>query len=268
MKKLIILISSLLIAGISYATDWQTALTADLAARNQGRSVTTDNSVILKVWATEGISANPGIGVSSNTGIIVYSNYVTGVGYTINPTAAATDTVGEIVDYINTNFSSDSSVRIYADEGQDAYRDMTAAPVLDANIIAAGANRDDSTAVVNSESSNRFSAGVASREGTTIRLKSISAQIPVSSETANSVALDVYDGNTRIWRKSTGTGALNSNTADAASPNSVILDGDKGLSATKGNSLCVVATSTANIGTDTVADNVLGLSIIYDQYKD
>ena len=266
MKKLyLVLISILLLTGAAQAAEYTQAITAELSAQNVGRSRVTDASVILKVWNTT--LESPGVGVSDSTSLILYTNRITPTGITIDSAAAALDTVGEVVDYINTNLSTDSTVRFYASVGNDAYRDLSTTNLLPANISVPGATKALASTVANA-SSRSLSVGVEDLGGMTPRLKSITSSLPLAA--TGDITISVYDGNTRVWRKYISNSAYNSATANSASANSVTFaEGNgKGLSVTKGNALCVEATTGVNVraGTDDLAIN--SISIVYDQYKD
>ncbi len=181
-KLLLVLISALLLAGVAQAAEMNQAISAELSAQSVGRSVATDSSVVLKVWAKDGVLSYPGIGVTSGTAIVVYSNYVTGVGYTINPSSSSYDTIGEIVDYINTSFATDSTVKINASIGKDARSGTTSKCIPAANIVTMGITKDTGAEITNAQS-RLLSAGVEAKDGVTPRLKSITAQIPAAQAT-------------------------------------------------------------------------------------
>lgn len=268
MKKILLaFLSFLLLAGVVQAAEMTQAINAEYTAQNTGRSRATDSSVVLKVWGTEGILSFPGLGVSTSTTIIVYTNYATGAGVSIDTQDASFDTVGEVVDYINTNLASDSTIKMNASVGTDAYRDMPTTSILRANIVAVGTSRDTAGTVATANS-RIMSAGVESNAGVTPRIKSISCQMPVSvGSGATGVTLSVYDGNTRIWRKYTGLSGLYTAGDVSNSANSVVFPG-KGLAATKGNSICAVATSDGNVLADTSSLAINNIAIIYDKLRD
>lgn len=263
-KTLLVFISILLLAGVAQAVEMNQAITSELTSQNKGRSRSTDSSVVLKVWQGDALTL-AGVGVSNGSTILLYTNVRTPTAITLDTRDTSLDTVGEVVDYINTNFSSDSSVEFYASVGSDAYRDMPSKSLTAADISVPGITKADASTVATGNS-RLMSAGVEATDGVTPRIKSISAQIPASGATY--VQLAVYDGNTKVWQRTTGIGAYNSSTADSASPNSVILPEAKGISATKGNSIVAVATTNANVDTDTVAKAVNNIAIVYDQYRD
>ena len=266
MKKLIVLVSILFLTGIAQAAEWTQALTADLSARNLGRSRVTDTSVVIKIWQGDALT-NAGVGVSGNSVLKLYTNTITEAAITINVGNAALDTVGEVVDYINTNFSTDSAVEFYASIGPDGYRDMPSHSLLAANISAPGQTKALASDVTTANS-RLLSAGVEAVDGVTPRIKSISAQIPLNPGVGNYITLSVYDGNTRVWRRTTSATANQTSNADSSSPNSVTFPEAKGISATKGSGLVAVATTDANVDTDTIADAINSISIIYDNYRD
>ena len=266
MRKILSVLSILLLlAGVAQAVEMNQAVTSELTSQNKGRSRATDSSVIIKVWQGDALT-NAGVGVSSGTVLKLYTdtrNVPTGI--TLLTSASDLDTVGEIVDYINTNFSTDSSVEFYASVGPDGYRDMPSHSLTAADISVPGITKANASTIATGNS-RLMSAGVEATDGVTPRIKSVSYQIPAYQ--ASYVTLAVWDGNTRIWQRTTGMGAYNSNTADSASPNSVTFPEAKGISATKGNSIVAVATTNANVDTDTVADAVNNIAIVYDQYRD
>jgi len=269
-KKLLVIIAVLgLIAGTAYAAALDDGLTREVWAQNTARSVTTDNSVFVKVWALSGGATNPGVGVSNSTTIIVYENYVTGVGHTISSKSSSYDTVGEIVDFINTNLSSDSSVKIHASVGRDARRSTSATTLVVADIIAASSDPDTTTAVVKGQTGGRISVGVEGKANKINRIKSFNCQLPAgySATGADGVTYTVYDGDDAIWKKYV-TGAVSRATQDMSnSANSVKFSEGKGVSVKTGNSLMVEAVSDTRNAAVTSTDKTLTqISIEYDQF--
>ena len=268
MKKfLLVLIALSLTAGFAYAIDFDQAVTNAVSVQNVGRTVATDSSAIIKIWSTGG-AANPGLGVSSSTSIIVYSNVASQVGYTISTRDTATDTAGEIVDYINTNFSSDSSVKIYAEVGSDARRASSARSLVPADIISAGLNQADSTAIANAQTNGRISVGVEGKTGRINRIKSVSVQLPngYSATGADGITLSLYDGNTAVWSKYITGAVLRATSDDSNSANTIKFNEEKGISVTKGNSIMAEAVGDTSSAAVTATEKTLTrAAIVYDQ---
>jgi hypothetical protein len=271
MKKILVVLAILiLIAGSAYAIDMNQSITNALGAQNSARSVVTDSSAIIKIWSPGG-SAHAGIGISSSTSIIVYTDYTLQKGITISTRDTSTDTAGEIVDYINQNLATDSSVLISASIGADSRRSSSAKTLVPADIIDAGQTQAASTAIAYAQTNARISAGVEAKNGKINRLKSFTCQHPAgySATGADGVTYTIYDGNTAIWTKYISGDAYRTSSNPANSSNTVTFPDDKGLSATKGNSLMVECVSdTASAAVNTTAKTLERISIVYDQLSE
>ena len=259
MKKLfLVLVSILLLAGVAQAVDFDQAITGEFAAQNTGRSVVTDSSVLLRVWFDGGLDHNASVGVSADT-IILYEDGAS--TYTVDTASTSYDTPGEIAGYINDQTGWHALV------GPDAYDDYScSAGLIASNNAYVGSNVASCASLWDDSSiSTKWLVGVAKDDISQFRLKNINAEIASLSD---NITIDVYDGNTRIWRKYITNAAYITTTAAAASTNTVIpTNDDKGLAATKGNSLCVVVDTDGAWDTDAVAKAADQLTITYDKLR-
>lgn len=267
MKKLLAVIAVLsLIAGTAYAAALDDGLTREVWAQNKSRAVATDGSAAIKIWCLSGGAARPAIGVSSSTSLIIYENVTARTGHTIDTGSSSYDTVGEVVDFINTNLSSDSSVKIYASVGSDARRSSSTRILEAADHINAGTDQDSSTAIAYLSTNYRLSAGVEGKANKYNRIKSFDAQLPDGGVT-NGVTYTVYDGNTAVWTKYVPAENLRTVTAIMASPNTVAFPATKGISSTMGNSIMVEAVLDGGSSNTTAAEkSQTNISIVYDQF--
>ena len=257
-KILLVLVAVLLLANAAQAVEFSQIVTADFAAQNKGRSVTSDSSVLINVWYT-GTDENPAVGVSNNTALLLYSDKIAGTATTVNTTSTSYDTVGELVDYINSVDGFNASV------GNDAYRAMSSAYMLGENLAAPG-DREGSAYTVNLDCSTAtfMSCGVLSSVGKTGRIKSFETSLASNSD---NMTISIYEGDTAVYTKYVPAGAYNSTTAYGSSISSVKFtdDGSKGLAGTKNTPLCLVIDSDGALDTNAVAKAQNNITIIYDK---
>lgn len=269
-KKLLVIIAVLsLLAGTAYAAALDDGLTREVWAQNKGHSVVTDSSAVIKIWALPGGAANPALGVSGSTALIIYEDVTSGTGHSIDTGSSSYDTVGEVVDFINTNLSSDSSIKIYASVGADARRSMGTRTLEAANYIAASSSKETSTAIAYLSTAGKISAGVEGKTNKINRIKSFTCQNPggYSATGADGITYTVYDGDTSVWSKYVTGAVLRTVNNTSNSANTVTFPDAKGISASTGNSLMVEAVNeTDSAGTSTAERSLTRISIVYDQF--
>lgn len=256
MRKLIIVLALLtLVCSISYAIDKDQAITNELAAQWKARSVTSDNSVLFKVWYV-GTGAGPSVGVSDNVTMLLYEDCgSTSVG------AGTYTTLQDMVTYVDDLASWEASL------GPDGYGAQTSNLLLGAASAAAGGTE---SAAVNVEldcsTATYMTAGVAAKEGTINRIKSIDTSLASADD---NITITLYDGDTAVWTKWISAAAYKSTTAGTASSNTVIFTTgpEKGIAGAVGNEMCVVVDSDGAIDTDATAKAGNRVVVIYDQLK-
>lgn len=258
-KLLLVLVSVLLLTGVAYASEWTSSLNAELSAQNTGRAVVTASSVVLQVYY-RGTGQNPSFGVSGDS-VVLYDDGAADV--TVNTSTAATDTVEEIVSAINNDgdwvaVAGPDYYPGYAING--ALIALNNSYTIGSNLASAGSFTADSSTTLD------MTAGVQADPNARIRLKTISQQV---ASNLDNITIRVYDGDTLIWQKYIPNGSYISATGLSASPNTVIpCSSDKGLSTTKGNSLCVRVSTDGQFDTDATARAFDQVAITYDKLRD
>ena len=258
-KLLLVLISVLFLAGQAFAAEYNQAATAELVAQWKGNSVTSDSSVIMDIWYT-GTGVNPLVGVSNNSSILLYAGVA--VAYTVDLASTSYDTIGEAVDYIDGLTDWEAAV------GKDAYRAISSKQCLAESAATVGIDEANAyTVALDTSVGNLFTCGVKANSRYTNRLKSITTQV---SSAGDNITIYVYDKDTIVWQKYLTDAVYTTTTAAGNSTNTIVFvtAAEKGLSATKGNSLVVVADSDGVLDTNAVAKAQNVVSIIYDQLGD
>jgi len=268
MKKLfLVLISLLLLTGVANSVEWTQAMTADYAAQNTGKSVATASSVLLRVYY-RGTGLNPSVGCSADS-VVLYDDGAADL--TTSTIAAATNTVAELVAAIN------ADADWVAIAGPDSYGNYP----IDGAVIASEAGVTTGQGIntyvgstlasargiyLDSSTARGMTCGVEADQTAVIRLKDLDTRIdPTLATTVGTITIDVYDGNTLIRRRVIGGGSYLGTGAGTSA--STIEFADRGLATTKGNSLCVVVSSSTVI-TSVEADwRLQNLSITYDKLR-
>lgn len=252
MKKLLVLIAVLAIAGTAFAADLNDGLTKQVYAQSKGRSVVSDSSVLLQAWYTG--TGTGTIGVSGNTSVNLYEN-----GVLTAADVATYTTVETLANQI------DATANWNAVVGPDAYKSHASTNLLTITTAAAGSTKESPTNVLmDCSTPDELMCGVQATENKINRIKSITHRVPGTGI----VTLRVYDENTLVWQKSISADAYTQSASPNASPNTVTFTntGDKGLSGGMGNSL-VARVSRTSIGvTDETGITAANLAIVYDQF--
>lgn len=269
LKIFAVLVLAYLIAIPAYAVSREDLETGVLLAQAspQGRSVISASSVLIKVWYSDGSSTNSNAGtvtISDNTAPLsalpaLSCDEVGGPPARFNGTetghiylnCTTGNTIQNVVDIIN----SDSSGYWHAEVGPDAYPDMPAFYLAATSRTACNVGKSKAIELVLDAGEARYiSCGVQAVNGSRIRLKKV-----YESTTGSKGPhwLEVYDGNTIIFRK-TFTAAescirssaqlnimSNSNEiiGDSMTPNTVDLTdaNGEGISSSPGKKLTVLS---------------------------
>lgn len=250
-KIFLVLVAILLMTSTAQAIEWTQAMTAEYAAQDKGRAITSDSSVIMNVWYT-GSSSTAAVGVSGLTTMLLYSDVTAATSTTVS--AGTYTTIGAMVDYIN------SLAGWHATVGNDAYRAMVSNFMLRENYRAPG-DREDNAYTVNLDCSTAtfMSCGVLSSVGKSGRIFDYYTHL--ASATGN-MTIDIYEGDTSVYHRFVPS-ALYIGVTTGSSANTVSFDG--GLTGTKNAPLCLVIDSSAALDTDTPARSLNGINIIYDK---
>lgn len=309
LKLFVILISALLIALPAFCASREEWELAELLAQPQGRSRVSGNSVLFTIWYQDNsnvIDDYAQLGLSGSTaeysfnlyenGTIVAATRFASSDGSIDTTATAYDTIGELVEAIN----ADTSGYWHASLGPDAYEDMpcdymmnknvtltdttdenefTADPLWDTNVPES----DAPEMRLSVDSARGMTCGVKSETSARIRLKFIE-----ESTTADLLPhwIEVWSGDDIIYRRGftaaesctrdEGNAEIASGSAnirgqgDSSTPNTVNLaEGHKGVGGAVDENLCVFTkwNSTATMQADYGAPVTGNLSIIYDIVK-
>ena len=283
MNKLFVLIAVLvLLTGTAFAANLNDLQTAELVADTTGRYAISDSSVAFRIWHTDA-SLSAQVGISYNTAanalIIFYEsnapitdgssrNMGTDGGGRIFTGVASGDTIGEIVDLINNDSNSDWHAAV----GPDAWKSMPSNYLLQAGTASAGTSKINPTYVyVNQTGVNMVTCGIEAQDNTVNRIKSITHGVAGTG----SLRVQVYDGNSIIYRKQITRTAYNSGSATTpssvgASPDTInfaALTAGKGLAGKKGNSLVVAVSGDTTVPATTGASKIdeSVVTITYDQ---
>jgi hypothetical protein len=260
MKKFLVLIAVLsLIAGTAYAAAVDEGLARQVWAQSKGRSVVSDGSVLFRVWYT-GSSTNPGVGVSSNVVLKLYSDVATPTATTINTGSTSYDTIGEVVDYINGSVTD-----FHAECGPDGYRAFATSYLLAKNIATPGTNETTAASVYSDASTSKYLlCGVNPDSSKFSRIKSFTHRVAGTG----AVTVKVWDGDTTVWRQDILEASYISATANGTSPNTVTFTntGDKGITGGLGNPLVVEVYRATTLGDTSAKTSEANVSIVYDQF--
>lgn len=262
MKKLFIVVAILLLAGSVLVADANAAamdegMTRQVWAQTKARAITSDSSVLFRVWYT-GNEVNAAVGVSSDS-VMLYEDVTTADYTEVNTSNSSYDTVGEIVDYIN------SLSGWKAEAGPDGYRAFSVAgSIITADYEAAPRNEPSAVGIkLDTGTAKHILCGVDPETNKFSRLKEFVSRVGGSGL----VTIRIYDGDTNVWTRYVTDTNYNSSTAYGSSASTVTFTtaGDKGLSAGMGNNLVVdVARTTVGDATDKLPD--CAMSIVYDKF--
>jgi len=265
MRKLILalLVLTVAMSGWAYAAELTQLQTAQLAALGKGRSVVSDGSVILKVWYTG--SDNGAVGVSNNSTLMLYSEYIDGTATTIDTSSSSYDTVGEVVDYIN-NSVDDFSANV----GPDGYRALGTTTLLPKSIDTSvrlktkfEVNDDCSTA-------GYLTCGVEASSPVTPRIRQFTDKFYITSN--GYITKEIYEGDTRVYMNVVSrTNYISTGTTASDTTVTFTANGDTGgLSGTKNVPLVVKVTPSVNNLADcsgtTEKSAAVNISILYDEF--
>ena len=250
-KIFLVLVAILLIAGTAQAIEWQSAMVAESAALDKGKAITSDSSVIMRVWYT-GTGASPAVGVSAPT-VLLYSDVTAATSTTVNTTATYT-TVGAMVDFINSNAGWHASV------GDDAYRAMASRFLLRKDYASPGDREDNAyTVLLDTSTATFMSCGILASVQNVPRIFDYHTHL---ESLGSDMTIDIYEGDTSVYHRfipnaqyiGTGIGS-SSNTVSFTS----------GIAGTKNGHLCLVIDTSGTFDTNALAKSQNGINIIYDK---
>lgn len=279
MNRIFVIIAVLVLcAGTAFAGNLNDLQTADLAANATARSRVSDSSVLIKIWNTNANTNPARVIVTNNTTLALIeagtqmgtdTRFGTSFGYMdsgsytgIITSATTADTIGEVVDIIN----SDTSGYWKAAVGPDAYRAMSSKYLYpDGDTESTAGSNEDQAAIISGDSSGSSSltCGIAAKANTVNRIKSITHRL---AESGN-LQIAIYDGDTKIYRKDISRAVYNSASSTDPSPSTVnfaAVTNGRGLASSKGNSL-VVSASTGTLGNTQYKLSDCNITIVYDQ---
>jgi len=275
-----------LFAPAAFGASFEDSVRNEFLAQPLGRTVTTGTSVVMTLTYDDGTSTLTNLaeaGTSSNStvfnlyevGQIVTATRFSGEDGAIDLTAAAYDTLGELIDAIN----SDTSGYWNAELGRDAHRDMASQHIFPKAATDAIVNAASPVEFfLFNDEARAYSAGAKGlgESNGWVRLKYVEESTTASK---GPHWLEVYSDETVIYRRgftaaetctrdqaSEPIGA----TGDTASPNTISFSDsyNKGVAVLPGENLVVV--SQWDTGATMYADSVIpatsNLSIIYDVY--
>lgn len=253
MKKYLFLALSLLVAGTAFAADWDSGMTAELAAQWKGNNNVVDTPCNIAVWY-DGTATDAAAIATSNTSIGIYSSA------TVYATPSSSyATMGALADYINSLTGWHCAI-------VDSYRSHSTNDFLIKAVAAVGRTYETAYEFpCDTSASIGIAAGARAQDGVINRAKSLTCILP----TGGNVTIRILDGNNVIWQKWMTTGAWNVATASACSANTIVFSTgpEKGLSSTKGQGLCAEVSSSTTLSTDAVALTATSISLVYDELR-